>query len=179
MFQHKNSIFFIAPLLFLTQLLSAQSWIPKDLQTTTLIIEQFKYYDPQYTLDDVDEEYEARKIEFLNTTNLNLDNYNEKADAIFKTYHHKYAMSAPGEINKLYPDVQQYRYILRREPFFGNKKVLNAASNTVEDVSYFAYRYYFHDRQTKTDYTPYYFSGDLWLQMQRLVFWMNKAWQQK
>ncbi|HMS51972.1 MAG TPA: hypothetical protein PKD56_06570, partial [Chitinophagales bacterium] len=98
MFQHKNSIFFIAPLLFLTQLLSAQSWIPKDLQTTTLIIEQFKYYDPQYTLDDVDEEYEARKIEFLNTTNLNLDNYNEKADAIFKTYHHKYAMSAPGEI---------------------------------------------------------------------------------
>ncbi|HMS50739.1 MAG TPA: hypothetical protein PKD56_00305, partial [Chitinophagales bacterium] len=79
----------------------------------------------------------------------------------------------------LCPDVQQYRYILRREPFFGNKKVLNAASNTVEDVSYFAYRYYFHDRQTKTDYTPYYFSGDLWLQMQRLVFWMNKAWQQK
>lgn len=153
---------------------SAQRWIPKSITQTTILVEQFKYQDPNRTLESIDDNYEDARDSFIETTNANLENYNTKFSELFKDYKGKYILAIPNKIDEQYPDKNTYRYILRREPFFGNKKVYNSSLNKTDDQSYFAYRYYFYDRVTKQQYEPYYFSGDQWLQVRRIVFWLNQ-----
>ncbi len=163
-------------LIFTTSLAFAQKkWLPDDVQTTTLLVERFKYQDPNNTLEDVDEFFEDDRDDFIEETNDNLEAYNEKLEPIFKKYKHSFELVPVGKIDELYPDKNEHRYILRREAFFGNKRSLNLKTKEVEDESYFAYRYYFYDRKTKESYPYYYFSGDQWQQLKRIVYWLNKT----
>ena len=67
----KQLLFLIALTCFSAITVRAQnSWIPKDVRTSTLLIEEFKYYDPNNTLTGVDEDYEDMKDEFLENTCL-------------------------------------------------------------------------------------------------------------
>jgi len=152
-----------------------KKWIPTDVHQTTILVERFKYQDPSNTLDEIDEFFEDDRDDFIEETNDNLEAYNEKLSPLFKKYKFPYELVPVGKIDELYPDKRQHRYILRREAFFGNKRTLNLATKNVEDESYFAYRYYFHDRQTKESYPYYYFSADQWGQVKRIVHWLNKA----
>ncbi len=150
-------------------------WIPNDVHTTTILVERFKYQDPNNTLEDIDEFFEDDRDDFIEETNDNLESYNVKLAPLFKDYKYPYELVPVGKIEELYPDKNKYRYILRREAFFGNKRTLNLQTKSVEDESYFAYRYYFHDRVTRESYPYYSFSGDQWRQVKRIVYWLNRA----
>lgn len=153
--------------------ISQSSWIPSNLRTTTVLVEQFKYYDPNNTLNGVDEDYEDLKDEFLENTNGQLEDYNQKLTNIFKNYKYSYELTMLGKIDELYGDKTKYRYVLRREPYFGRKKIIEVATQNKQDLSYCGYKYYFYDRVTKQSYPAYYYSGDQWTQLQRIVFWLN------
>ena len=153
----------------------AQQWIPDDITATNLLVERYKYQDPNMTLLDIEEEYEVQKDDFVSSTNDNLENYNDILDSMFTAYQHDYNLAVFGKIEEDYPDKNVHRYILRRDVFFGNKRVLNPESGKLEDDSYIAYRYYFYDRLTKESYPPYYFSGDQWAQIKRIIYWLNIA----
>lgn len=171
-----KSIFFACLLFFLmlsNNYLFAQKWIPKDVHNYTILVERFNYQDPLAYYDFVDEMYELEQEEFLEEANERLENDNDKLDAIFQAYKHKYLTVSPSKINEY--DKNEYRYVLRRELFYGNKKVINTNTSTTEDQSYFAYRYYFYDRQTGENYPAYYYSGDQYNQLKRIVFWLNRA----
>lgn len=160
---------------FITTTLFGQSWIPDNIKESTILVNEFKYRDPYNTLDDVDEEYEDDKDGFLGKTNNNLRPYNDKLKNMFGAYRGKYVLVAPGKIKADYSDKSKYRYELRREPFLGIKKVYNEKTKEVEDKSYFAYRYYFFDRVAREKYSSYFFSGDQWSQIKRVIFWLNEA----
>ncbi len=157
----------------------AQKWIPEDIHSTTVLVERYKYMDPDLTLEDVDDEYEDKKETFISKANTELADRNTKLDELFKAYKHPYVTAIPGKIDKEYPDKDTHRFILKRDVFFGKKEGLNTTSNKVEDQSYFAYRYYFYDRKTKQSFTPYYFSGDQWQQVRRVIFWLNQEQRQQ
>lgn len=159
----------------MTASLYAQQWIPDDIHSTTILVERYKYQDPNRTLLDVEDEYEDQKDDFIAKTNNNLENYNEILDSIFKKYTFDYKLAVFGKINEEYPDKTTHRYILRRDVFFGNKRVLNTTNNKIEDQSYIAYRYYFYDRKTRKSFSPYYFSGDQWEQIERIIYWLNNT----
>lgn len=152
----------------------AQKWIPQDLRTSVMLIERFKYQDPNATLVDVDEMYEDQKDAFIANTNDKLEPYNLRLDSIYRNCNADYKLVDLGKTDELYPDVMMYRYILRREAFFGMKKVLNPVTQKTEDQSYCAYRYYFYDRFLKKSYPYYYYSGNQWDQLKRIVYWVNK-----
>jgi len=153
---------------------NAQIWIPDDIAQSTVLIERFRFQYPDDVLEDLDE-YEDEKEEFIEATNDNLEKYNNRLDELFKGYRHNYKTVPISKIKELYPDKKQYRYVLKREVFFGKKKALNPTTKKVENKSYFAYRYFFYDRVTRKEYMPYYFSGTQWDQVERIVFWLNKA----
>lgn len=153
----------------------AQKWIPSDIKQTTLLVERYKYQEPQRTLTDVDEEYEEAKDNHINSINNQLEKYNAKLDSIFKTCSISYVTAVPGKIDEEYSDTKKYRYILKRELFFGNKKIINPVTKSIEDKSYFAYRYFFYDRVLKQNYPFYYFSGDQWTQLKRIIYWLNQV----
>jgi len=163
-------------LIVTTSLTFAQKkWMPNDVQTTTLLVERFKYQDPNNTIEDIDDFFEDDRDDFIEETNDNLEAYNTQLEPIFKKYKHSYELTPVGKIDELYPNKSTHRYILRREAFFGNKRTLNLKTKKVEDDSYFAYRYYFYDRKTKESYPYYYFSGDQWEQIKRIIYWLNKT----
>lgn len=153
----------------------AQSWIPQGIHRTTVLVERYKFQDPNNTLADIDEDYEDAKKAHIEAINKNLDRYNNSLDSTFRAYKSPYKLAVLGKIDEEYPDKNAYRYILRRELFFGNKKILNPATQRVEDKSYFAYKYYFYDRLLRKNLDYYYFSGDQWSQVRRIIFWLNNA----
>jgi hypothetical protein len=153
----------------------AQKWIPQDLRLSVMLVERFKYQDPNATLADVDDQYEDQKDDFIERTNDNLEPYNVRLDSIYKACQVEYKLVDLGKVDELYPDPVTYRYLLRREAFFGMKKVLNPTTQKNEDQSYCAYRYYFYDRFLKKTYPYYYYSGNQWDQLKRIVFWLNKT----
>lgn len=155
--------------------IAQNSWIPKDLRTTTVLIEEFKYYNPNSTLTGVDEDYEDMKDTFLENTNEKLEEYNQKLAVVFKNYKYSYELAILGKLDELFADKQKYRYLLKREPYFGRKKVINEATQNKQDQSYCGYKYYFYDRVTNQSYPAYYYSGDQWTQLQRIVFWLNNS----
>ena len=156
-------------------LCQAQKWIPQDLRTSVMLVERFKYQDPNATLADVDDMYEDQKDEFIENTNNHLEPYNQRLDSLYKSCNAEHKLVDLGKVDELYPDVMMYRYLLRREAFFGTKKVLNLTTKKTEDQSYCAYRYYFYDRFLKRSYPYYYYSGNQWDQVKRIVFWVNKT----
>ncbi len=172
----KNVLSFLIAVICATSLTvrtQAQSWIPEDLTTSIVLIERFKYQDPNMTLSDIDEMYEDQRDEFIENTNENLERFNVRLDSIFRTCKIKVAPTDLGKMDEQFSNIAAYRYVLRRDVFFGKKKVLNSAQKP-EDQSYIAYRYYFYDRVLKKTYPYYYFSGTQWAQLQRIVFWLNQ-----
>jgi len=152
---------------------SAQTWIPEDIKSTTILIERFNYQDPEETFDEVDERYEDDKIAFISAENGHMDKDNLKLDALFKQCTLQYFTVSPSKVRSEYPDKEEFRYILRREVFLGKKKVFNASTKKIEDQTYFGYKYYFYDRKSREYYPSYYFSGDKWTQLERVIFWLN------
>jgi hypothetical protein len=170
----KQLLFLIALTCFSAITVRAQnSWIPKDVRTSTLLIEEFKYYDPNNTLTGVDEDYEDMKDDFLENTNAKLEEYNQKLGSILKNYKYSYELAMLSKLDERFADKQKYRYLLRREPYFGRKKVTNEGTQSKQDLSYCGYKYYFYDRVNNQSYPAYYYSGDQWTQLQRIVFWLN------
>jgi hypothetical protein len=176
-----NKIFFVISLLIgffiATNLLIAQQpqWIPAGIKNTTVLVERFRYQDPEMAYSNIDEMYEDERIEFLEEANNRLEQDNQKLEEVFKSYNGNLITIPAVKIDEVYPDMNIYRFVLKRDLFYGSKKTINPTTNNVEDKSYFAYRYYFYDRVSKTNYPAYYFSGDAWTQLKRLVFWLNKA----
>lgn len=176
-----NKVSFLGSLLIgviiATNLLMAQQpeWIPVGVKNTTLLIERFKYQDPDMAYSNIDEMYEDDKIDFLEEANQRLEQDNQKLEDVFKLYKGNYKTITPVKLDEVYPDISLYRFVMKRDLFYGRKKVMNPATNNVEDKSYFAYRYYFFDRVSKKNYPAYYFSGDTWSQLKRVVYWLNKA----
>ncbi|OWY20194.1 hypothetical protein C7N43_22220 [Sphingobacteriales bacterium UPWRP_1] len=160
-----------------SNLLLAQQpqWIPEGVKNTTLLVERFKYQDPDMAYSNIDEMYEDDKIDFLTEANDHLEVDNQKLEEVFKQYKGKYVTITPVKLDEAYPDLNLYRFVLKRDLFYGRKKVLNPATSNVEDKSYFAYRYYFFDRVSKKNYPAYYFSGDTWTQLKRVVYWLNRS----
>lgn len=162
--------------LFALSVAAQNSWIPKGANATTILVEHFKYCDPNSTLYGVDEDYEDMRDEFLEKTNESLENYNQQLGELFKNYKYSYELVMLGKVEEMFPDKQKYRYMLRREPYFGKKKVVtNSSIQSKEDQSYCGYRYYFYDRLENKKLAAYYFSGDQWVQIQRIIFWLNNA----
>ncbi len=165
---------FLATALMSTNLF-AQRWIPDGINGSKVLVERFKYQDPEAVLYDIDDMYEDQRDEFIEQTNSEMDSYNVKLDELLKALKVEHASVPIGQVDEKYPDKSDYRYLLRREPFFGRKTIYDSATKATKDESYFAYRYYFVDRKTKEEYPPYYFSGDQWTQIKRIVFWLNQA----
>ncbi len=174
---------------FTCQIALAQTWIPEDVKSTTILIERFKYQNPddlELELDDKNED--ACKV-FVKNANDSLKQYNEKLATAFKDCKLKYELAVTGKIDEKYEDTEKYRYVLKRDLYYGQKKVLpekaqeKSEAKKAEDKktadlkseSFFAYRYYFYDREEDEDLPTYYFSGDQWSQVERLVFWLNNV----
>lgn len=168
------SFFSLTTLLAVAYPSQAQSWIPTDLHSGVVLIERFRYQDPGMTLVDVDESYEDQKDEFIEITNDQLEPYNQRLDSLFRTCNVKNQMVDLGKVDEQFPDVRLFRYMLKRDVFFGKKKALDPKTQKVTDQSYFAYRYYFYDRITKKSFPYYYYSGSQWDQLKRIVFWLNQ-----
>lgn len=168
-------LLFVACFIATNQCTIAQKWIPQDLRASVMLVERFKYQDPNAILTDVDDMYEDQKDDFIERTNDNLDPYNVRLDSIYRSCNAEYKLVDLGKVDELYPDVMMYRYLLRREAFFGMKKVLNPTTKKNEDQSYCAYRYYFYDRFLKKSLPYYCYSGNQWDQLKRIVFWINKS----
>jgi len=164
---------FVLSSFWFLQQAQAQKWIPSELKNTTLLVERYRYQDPDEILEDVDDMYEDEKEAFIETTNNNTEQLNKKLVETFKAYKKPHKTVPLGKINELYPDKKTYRFVLKREPFFGKKKALNTQTKKTEDESYFAYRYFFYDRLTRKEYMSYYFSGSQWEQVDRMIFWLN------
>ena len=171
----RKSILPIALFIFASLPAFAQKWIPESLGQTTILVERFKYHDPSYTLTDIDDFYEDDRDDFVENANAQLDALNQKLEKVFTAYKYPYELVSRGKLDEKYPDKTKHRFFLDREIFFGNKKAYNPNTKKVEDQSYFAYRYRFVDRLNGTEYPPYFFSGDQWSQVKRLIFWLNRA----
>jgi len=164
--------FFVASNLLVAQ---QPQWIPPGVKSTTILVERFRYQDPDMAYSNIDEMYEDDKIDFLTEANSRLETDNQKLEEVFKGYKGSFITIPAVKIEEVYPDLNTHRYILKRDLRGGSKKALNPTSGNVEDKSYFAYRYYFYDRVTKKNYPAYYFSGDTWTQLRRLVYWLNQV----
>ena len=144
--------------LFSTAQVLAQDWwtktkqesIPKDLTSTTLLVEKFK----TKKLDDapvqafLDKE-NTSEHPLIKKTNENLDVYNEELKVIFKNYKFPYELASEKrcEDSVKFPFAQN-KYVLKHDVYLRRYQ-----KNGVSDY-YYTYVFYFFDRETKRNY-PY------------------------
>lgn len=168
-----SCLFVIFTITTTTTSILAQAWLPDDVGETTILVERFKYQNPDDLDLDIDDTYESQKETFVKEANDNLKKFNTKLEGIFASTRQAHKLAISGKIDKDFEDTDKYRYVLKREIFFGDKSVMDAKTEKEVDKSYFAYRYYFYDRAEEEDLASYYFSGDKWEQLDRIIFWLD------
>jgi hypothetical protein len=156
----------------------AQDWwtktkeqsIPKDLTTTTLLVEKFKTQKlndapPQAFIDKEDQSEHP----LIKKTNENIEVYNEEMKAIFKNYKFNYVLASKKRCeDSLKYSYADAKYILKHEVYLRRFQ-----KNGVNDYFY-TYVFYFYERETKKSYPyVYLFEEKRLLSLEKLVGYLN------
>lgn len=129
--------------------------IPKDLTSTTLLVEKFK----TKKLDDapvqafLDKE-NTSEHPLIKKTNESVEEYNEELKLIFKNYKFPYEIASESRCqDSVKFPFPQNKYVLKHDVYLRRYQ-----KNGVNDYFY-TYVFYFYDRETKKSY-PYIYLFD-------------------
>ncbi len=153
------SLFSCRPNRWLTGYIPDQS-LPDDYAGTVLLVSAFDY--TPLTENNRNE----RKL--IRYTNRHLSALDGKLVRVWDRYKYPHKIVKFSQIDSLYPDTGQYRYIVCR-------KVVYRFTNTGNGPSYYTYQYYLFDRQRRLiqpDIGIY--SSFLWKTTRVLIHKLNK-----
>lgn len=141
---------------WLTRRIPAES-LPADHATTTVLISTFDY-TPTNEINR--SERRLRKY-----TNRNLSDLNNQLVREWERYQYPHKIVENSQIDSLYPDKAQYRYVVNRLVTFRNS---NSSKAT--------YQYYLYDRKNRKIYRDIgIYSDSFWKTTRILIHKMNKT----
>ncbi len=130
--------------------------LPTDYATTTLLISEFEYTPPN--------EIPRSERRLRNHTNRHLSKLNGKLARQWQQYNYAHKVVRASQIDSLYPDTEQYRYVVHRLVTFRT----SADTRPV-------YQYYLYDRKRRKRYRDIaIYSNFFWQTTKVLIHKLNR-----